>query len=48
MNFRSITAPEDFERSGGPGRGGVTFLDASVSMIPKNTVEVTDEKIAQH
>ena len=25
---------------------GVSFLEASVSMIPKNTVEVTDEKIA--
>ncbi len=25
---------------------GVSFIEASVSMIPKNTVEVTDEKIA--
>jgi YebC/PmpR family DNA-binding regulatory protein len=46
--YQILTAPEDFEdvRSA-LEEGGVTFLDASISMIPQNTVEVVDEKIAR-
>ncbi len=46
--FQVHTSPEGFEnvRAALEG-GGLTFLDASVSMIPKTTVEVTDEKIAK-
>lgn len=46
--FQILTAPEDFEdvRSA-LEESGVTFLDASISMIPQNTVEVVDEKIAR-
>lgn len=46
--YQILTAPEDFEdvRSA-LEESGVTFLDASISMIPQNTVEVADEKIAR-
>jgi YebC/PmpR family DNA-binding regulatory protein len=46
--YQIVTAPEDFEdvRSA-LEESGVTFLDASISMIPQNTVEVVDEKIAR-
>ncbi|HBG20741.1 MAG: transcriptional regulator [Desulfobacterales bacterium GWB2_56_26] len=46
--FQVYTSPEDFEtvRSALEERG-IKFLDAQVSMIPKNTVEVTDEKVAR-
>jgi YebC/PmpR family DNA-binding regulatory protein len=46
--YQILTAPEDFEdvRSA-LEESGVTFLDASISMIPQNTVEVVDEKIAR-
>ncbi len=46
--FHIHTAPEDFEtvRSALEERG-VKFIDAQISMIPKNTVEVTDEKVAR-
>lgn len=46
--FHIHTAPEDLEavRTALEERG-LTFLDAQVSMIPKNTVEVTDEKVAR-
>ena len=46
--FQVYTSPEDFEtvRSALEERG-IKFLEAQVSMIPKNTVEVTDEKIAR-
>lgn len=46
--FHIHTSPEDFEtvRSALEERG-ITFLEAQVSMIPKNTVEVTDEKVAR-
>jgi YebC/PmpR family DNA-binding regulatory protein len=46
--FQIHTAPEEFENvRAALEEGGLTFLDASVSMIPKNTIEVTDEKIAR-
>ncbi len=46
--FQILTAPEDFDdvRSA-LEESGVSFVDASISMIPQNTVEVVDEKIAR-
>lgn len=46
--FQILTAPEDFDdvRSA-LEESEVSFLDASISMIPQNTVEVVDEKIAR-
>ncbi len=46
--FHVLTAAEEFDdvRSA-LEEAGVTFLEASVTMIPQNTVEVTDEKIAR-
>jgi YebC/PmpR family DNA-binding regulatory protein len=46
--FQILTAPEEFDdvRSA-LEESGVGFLDASISMIPQNTVEVVDEKIAR-
>ncbi len=46
--FQILTAPEEFENvRGALETAGFSFLDASVSMIPQNTVEVTEEKIAR-
>jgi transcriptional/translational regulatory protein YebC/TACO1 len=46
--FQILTAPEDFDEvRSALEEGGVSFLDASVSMIPQNTVEVVDEKVAR-
>lgn len=46
--FQVITAPEDFDAVRESLEGNdVTFLDASVSMIPQNTIDVTDEKTAK-
>ncbi|MDK9708757.1 MAG: YebC/PmpR family DNA-binding transcriptional regulator [Desulforhopalus sp.] len=46
--FQVFTSPEEFENVRAALEGaGLTFLDASISMIPKNTVEVTDEKVAK-
>jgi len=46
--FQVITAPEDFnEVREGLEEKGVKFLDASITMIPQNTVEVVDEKPAR-
>ncbi len=46
--FQVLTAPEDFDEvRNALEEGGIGFLDASVSMIPQNTVEVVDEKIAR-
>ena len=46
--FQIFTAPEDFEavRTALEGQG-VALVDASVSMVPKNTVEVVDEKVGR-
>lgn len=46
--FHVYTAPEDFDsvRESLEGQG-VTFLEASLSMIPQNTVEVSDESVAK-
>jgi YebC/PmpR family DNA-binding regulatory protein len=46
--FQVITAPENFnDVQEALEKGGVKILGASVSMIPKNTVEVTEEKPAK-
>ena len=46
--FQVITAPEEFDAvREAMEEGGVKFIEASVSMIPQNTVEVTEEKIAK-
>jgi YebC/PmpR family DNA-binding regulatory protein len=46
--FQILTAPENFnDVQEALEKGGVKILGASVSMIPKNTVEVTEEKPAK-
>lgn len=46
--FQIITTPESFnDVQEALEKGGVKILGASVSMIPKNTVEVTEEKPAK-
>ncbi len=46
--FQILTAPEDLDdvRSG-LEEAGISFIEASISMIPKNTVDVTEEKVAR-
>ena len=46
--FQVLTEPEDFDavREGLEG-DGLSFLEASVAMIPKNTVDVTEEKVGK-
>lgn len=46
--FQVLTEPDDFDSvRESLEKEGVTFIEASISMIPQNTVEVTDEKIAK-
>ncbi len=46
--FQVLTAPEDFDAvRDGLEQAGIAFVSASVSMIPKNTVDVTEENIAR-
>ena len=46
--FQIITSPEEFEDvREALEEGGLSFIDASISMIPQNTVDVADEKIAR-
>jgi YebC/PmpR family DNA-binding regulatory protein len=46
--FQIFTAPEDFEAvRTALEEKGVALVDASVSMVPKNTVEVVDEKVGR-
>ena len=46
--FHVTTVPEDFDEvRESLEKGGVKIVEASVSMIPKNTVEVTEEKPAK-
>lgn len=46
--YQVLTAPEDFEavRDGLTDKG-VAFLEASVSMVPQNTVDITDPQPAR-
>ena len=46
--YQVLTAPEDFDAVRTTlEEAGVTFLEASLTRLPKNTVEVTDEKNAR-
>jgi len=46
--FQVITAPEDFnEVMQNLEKADIQYVEASVSMVPKNTVEVTEEKTAR-
>ena len=46
--FQIFTAPEELDDvRDALEEAGVTFLEASVSMIPKNTVDVTEEKVGR-
>ena len=46
--FQVLTAPEDFDTIRETlVNGEVTVAQASVAMIPKTTVEITDEKVAR-
>jgi YebC/PmpR family DNA-binding regulatory protein len=46
--FQIFTAPEEFETvRAALEENGLTILEAAVSMVPKNTVEVADEKVAR-
>lgn len=45
--FQVLTAPEDFnEVRETLEKKGLKFIEASVTMLPQTTVEITDEKIA--
>ncbi len=46
--FHVTTAPEDYDTvRDSLEKSGLSFIDSSISMIPKNTVEVTEEKPAK-
>ncbi len=46
--FQILTAPEDFsEVVDSLEKSGIKSLEASISMVPKNTIEVTEEKPAR-
>jgi YebC/PmpR family DNA-binding regulatory protein len=46
--FQIHTAPDTFDSVRSTlEENGLSFVDASVSMLPKNTIEVTDEKVAK-
>ena len=46
--FQVLTAPDDFEAVREALEGaGIEFVEANISMVPQNTVEVTDEKAAK-
>ncbi len=47
-SFQILTGPEDFsEVVDALEKSGITIVEASISMVPKNTVEVTEEKKAR-
>lgn len=46
-HFQVVTAPEDFDAvREGLEKAGVTFMEASLTMVPQTTIEVTEEKTA--
>lgn len=46
--FQIHTAPDTFDSVRSTlEENGLSFADASISMLPKNTIEVTDEKVAK-
>ncbi|WP_457574192.1 YebC/PmpR family DNA-binding transcriptional regulator [Desulfolithobacter sp.] len=47
-SFQILTEPEDFsEVVDALEKSGIAIVEASISMVPKNTVEVTEEKKAR-
>jgi YebC/PmpR family DNA-binding regulatory protein len=45
--FQVLTAPDDFNTVREKlEENGVSFIEASLAMIPQNTVEITEEKVA--
>ncbi|MEN8198986.1 MAG: YebC/PmpR family DNA-binding transcriptional regulator [Thermodesulfobacteriota bacterium] len=47
-HFQVVTAPEDFDAVREElEKGGVSFVEASLTMVPQTTVEVTEEKPAK-
>ena len=47
-SFQVITAPEDLNTvAEGLAKANVKYSEAAISMVPKNTVEVTEEKTAR-
>ncbi|MGW8195331.1 MAG: YebC/PmpR family DNA-binding transcriptional regulator [Desulforhopalus sp.] len=46
--YQVVTAPEDFEDvREALEKGGLAFIDASISMIPQNTVDVSEENVGR-
>lgn len=46
--FHIVTSPEEFDDvREALEEGGLSFIDASISMIPQNTVDVAEEKVAR-
>ncbi len=46
--FQIVTAPEDFDAVRDElEEGGVSFVEASLTMVPQTTIEVTEEKPAR-
>lgn len=46
--FQVLTAPEDFDAvREALEKDGLSFVEASLAMVPKNTVDVTEEKIGK-
>ncbi|HIP83029.1 MAG TPA: YebC/PmpR family DNA-binding transcriptional regulator, partial [Desulfocapsa sulfexigens] len=46
--FQVVTAPEDFDAvREGLEKAGVTFTEASLTMVPQTIIEVTEEKPAK-
>lgn len=46
--FQVLTAPEDFDAvREALEKDGLAFVEASLAMVPKNTVDVTEEKVGK-
>ncbi|MFW2365740.1 MAG: YebC/PmpR family DNA-binding transcriptional regulator [Desulforhopalus sp.] len=46
--FHILTSPEEFEDvRESLEEGGLSFIDASIAMVPQNTVDVAEEKVAR-
>ncbi len=47
-HFQVVTAPDDFDEvRENLEKAGVQFVEASISMVPQNTIEITEEKPAK-
>ncbi|MCK5069892.1 MAG: YebC/PmpR family DNA-binding transcriptional regulator, partial [Desulfocapsa sp.] len=46
--FQVVTAPDDFDEvREALEKGGVTFIEASITMVPQTIIDVTEEKPAK-